>query len=171
MSETAYFLLTDISVETGKFEDAITYSALALAASVGDQPSVSISAIWFYRASAFDALFVAYTADNTSSKGFDVTEAKRLYDCAANGYQTAINHPKQLNPINSAQAKLRMHDMKALILEHRLEGDIPPVEQVEQDEQNQAKQMQGQIVQLHQQQEQIVQAIQKLDQKLQKGSE
>ncbi len=67
-AETAYFLLTDISVETGKFADAITFSALALGASVGDQPSVNIAAIWFYRASAFDALFLAYITDNIGKK-------------------------------------------------------------------------------------------------------
>ncbi len=100
-----------------------------------------------------------------------MAEAKRLYDSAVNAYQTAINHPKQLNPINNAQAKLRMHDMKALILEHGLEGDIPPVDQAEQQAPNQTKQMQGQIEELQQQQQKIMQFIQVLAQKLDEGSE
>lgn len=143
-----YMQLARDAQESGANDDAIKYTSRGLMHSAEGQASVSQSALWFYRAAAFDAKFVDQLTDGPNAsrnKGRDFrSEVLDLYRKAVNAYVTSSGLQGSQRLFRS-QADQRVKIMDALLQEAGIERPTDPRREAREQQERQKMAMLAQL--------------------------
>ena len=131
-AETVYYLLSEIALAEGDYDEALAAAERALGAGVTDQPHVNLSAAWFNKGAAYDGKLMQklHALRDLVPGEADKREVAEFYRRALVSYSRAMEHGN-VHPLMKSQARRRLEDMKAALQEHGFENVLAEIKSAE----------------------------------------